>query len=338
MARPMTYESLSGLNKSAAIILSISNKSRSAILGALPDREVRELSLAMSNLGPMDPHLVDFILEEFIEGILGGKGIMGDFEQTRKMLEETLGRDRTQMILEGVESDQSEIWDKLSQVKQDSFASFLSHEKPQTIAVILSRINAAQSAGILKILPEKLAEDVVMRMLKTTSIKKETLNEIQNSLKIEFVEDVGHRGKRQDPHKVLAEIFNAFDNQTESFFMDFLGKENPESADRVRALMFTIDDLKRIDRSDMQKVLREIDKSSLALALKGLSDPLKEIFFSNMSERAAKFLKEDMLALGSVRLRDVEIAQKGILSVVKQMEYDGEITISERSGDNDFIV
>jgi flagellar motor switch protein FliG len=178
----------------------------------------------------------------------------------------------------------------------------------------------------------------MVRILKTSSVKKEVLNELQRSLKIEFTEEMERSGRGSDPHKVLAEIFNALDRQTEEHFMGVLETTVPEAAERIKALMFTFDDLNRLDRAGIQRVIREVDKSLLAMALKGVADAVKDLFFSNMSERAGKLLREDIAALGSVRLRDVEEAQVQIMMIVKQMVQTGELLLSETSEADELIV
>jgi flagellar motor switch protein FliG len=338
MVRIFEGRLVSGWDKSAALLLAISDESRKMIFEHFSESEIRQVSLSITNLGVVEQQIVDSVLKEFQDIFQKGRNIIGGFDETRRMLENTFGIDRARMMLEGVDEGKSGVWEQLSHIKEDLLLKFLKKETPQTIAVILSRILPSQSATILKMLPEEISHDVMMRILKTSSIKKEVLGELQRSLKMEFMEEMDKKGRTPDSHKVLAEIFNAFDRQTEENFMKILEENIPESAERVKSLMFTFNDLIRLDKTSLQIVIREVDKGILALSLKGVSETIKNLFFSNMSERAGKLFKEDMASLGSVRLKDVEDAQAQIITTIKNLEQSGQITISETSEDDNFIV
>ncbi len=320
---------ISGLGKASVLLLALSEESRKAIFEELADQEIRELSQAMSNIGILEPEVVETILTEFLDTACKGGSVIGNTEQTGKILSNILGSRRAEELLGVEDEEKSGVWEQLSHVKQDVLVGFLRHEQPQTIAVILSRVSPVQASEVLRALPEDLAFEVIVRMLKTTSIKKEVLTELQRSLKVEFVEELDRAGNSLDPHKVLAEIFNAFDRQTEGHFMRVLEQSVPDAAERVKSLMFTFDDLVRINGIGIQKLIREMDKTVLAMALKGVNEKIKDLFFSNMSERASKLFQEDIQALGSVRLRDVEEAQKQVLEFVKQLEKEGELFIDD---------
>lgn len=337
MVRIIEGRLVSGWDKASALLLAISDECRKILFSSLEDREIRDLSVSMSSLGVVDSQVVDSVLVEFLEIMQRGKNVIGGFDETRKMLESMFGPERAKLVLEGLDEGKAGVWDQLSHVQEDILLKFLQKEKPQTIAVILSRVSPTQSANILKMLPEEVALEVVVRILKTSSVKKEVLLELQRSLKIEFMEEVERSARGADPHKILAEIFNALDRQTEEHFMGVLESTLPESAERVKSLMFTFDDLVRLDRPGIQRVIREVDKGLLAMSLKGVSDQIKDLFFSNMSERAAKLLREDIAALGSVRLRDVEEAQTQVMVTVKQLVQTGEIALAETSESDELI-
>jgi flagellar motor switch protein FliG len=145
------------------------------------------------------------------------------------------------------------------------------------------------------------------------------------------------RTARRDSHEMMAEIFNALDRNTENRFMTLLEERNRDSAERIKALMFTFEDLQKLDPSGIQTLLRNVDKDKLGTALKGSSEQIKEMFFSNMSERAAKILREDMNAMGPVRLRDVDEAQMEMVNLAKDLAAKGEIVISEGGADDELI-
>jgi flagellar motor switch protein FliG len=228
------------------------------------------------------------------------------------------------------------MWDKLGNVNETVLANYLKNEYPQTVAVVLAKIKPDHASRVLGVLPEKFAMEVIMRMLRMETVQKDILDQVENTLRTEFMTNLA-RTARRDSHELMAEIFNNFDRSTENRFMTAIEERNRESAEKIKQLMFTFEDLVRINTAGIQQLLRRIERDQLGLALKGASDPVKELFFKNMSERAAKMLREDMEAMGPVRLRDVDEAQAAIVSIVKTLADAGEILVSG-SGDRDELV
>jgi flagellar motor switch protein FliG len=176
-------------------------------------------------------------------------------------------------------------------------------------------------------LPEEVAIETVQRMLRMELVQKEILNEVEQTLRAEFMSNLA-RTDRRDNHEIMAEIFNSLDRSTETRFLELLEERNKEAADRVRALMFTFEDLAKIDGPGIQILLRKVDNGKLGLALKGASEKVRELFFANMSERASKILRDDMETMGPVRLRDVEDAQAMLVNSAKELAAAGEIFIA----------
>jgi flagellar motor switch protein FliG len=222
-------------------------------------------------------------------------------------------------------------WEKLGNVSEEVLAGYLKNEYPQTIALVLSRIKPDHAARVLTVLPEDLALEVVMRMLTMDAVKKEVLEGIEKTLRLEFMGNLA-KTQRRDSYEMMAEIFNNFDRNTEARFTKVLEERDTEAAERIRALMFTFEDLKKIDRNGIQALMRGIDKDKLAVALKGASETVKSLFFDNMSERAAKILREDMESKGPVRIRDVDEAQMAIVNAAKELASKGEIVIADAGG------
>jgi flagellar motor switch protein FliG len=228
------------------------------------------------------------------------------------------------------------MWDKLGNVNETVLAAYLKNEYPQTVAVVLSKIRPEHAARVLTCLPEDFAMEVVMRMLRMEAVQKDILDKVENTLRVEFMSNLA-RTNRRDSHEVIADIFNSLDRQSETRFLTSLEERSRDSAERIRALMFTFDDLAKLDPGGVQTLLRNSDKNKLGLALKGASDVLRDMFFSNMSERAAKILKEDMEAMGPVRLRDVDEAQMELVQTAKGLAESGEIVLSDNKGDDELI-
>jgi flagellar motor switch protein FliG len=203
-------------------------------------------------------------------------------------------------------------------------------------AMVLSKIKAEHAARVLSVFPEELSLEVITRMLGMEAVKKEVLDGVEKTLRLEFMNNLA-KTQRRDTHEIMAEIFNNFDRNTESKFMGVLEQKNAEAAERIRALMFTFEDLKKVDPSGMQTLLRNVPKEKLSIAMKGASETIKELFFKSMSERAAKLLREDMEALGPVRLKDVDEAQMAIVQAAKDLSAKGEIVIAGDSGGDQLV-
>ena len=189
------------------------------------------------------------------------------------------------------------MWEKLSNVQEEVLANYLKNEYPQTIAVVLSKLKPEHAARVLAILPEDMALDVVSRMLKMEAVQKEVIERVEQTLRIEFMSNLSQT-RRRDAHEVMAEIFNNFDRQTETRFITSLEEDNRESAERIKALMFTFDDLVKLDAGSAQTLMRHVDKDKLGIALKSANEEVRAFFLGNMSSRAAKMLMDDMAAHG----------------------------------------
>jgi flagellar motor switch protein FliG len=189
---------------------------------------------------------------------------------------------------------------------------------------------------VLSILPENFAMEVVMRMLRMEAVNKEIEKDVERVLRTEFMSNLA-RTNRRDAHEMMAEIFNHLDRATESRFLSALEERNKDSAEKIRSLMFTFEDLARIDPAGVQTLLRAVDKDKLTIARKGASEELTDRFFSNMSERAAKLLREDMQSLGPMRLKDVEEAQTAMVTAAKDLADRGELVIGGSGGDDQLV-
>jgi len=228
------------------------------------------------------------------------------------------------------------MWDKLGNVNESVLANYLRNEYPQTVAVILSKVNTDHAARVLGVLPENFSLEVIMRMLRMEAVQKDILDHVERTLRTEFMTNLAS-ATRRDSHEHMADIFNNLDRNTEERFMTALDERNRESAERIRSLMFTFDDLVRLDASGIQLLLRQVEKDQLAMSLKGAAEDVKDLFFSNMSERAGKMMREDMEAMGAVRLKDVDEAQAAVVSNAKALADAGEIVISTGDEESEMI-
>ena len=331
------FRSVSGSQKAAMLMLSLGEEHAMRIFTLLDEDEIKELSQAMANLGSVDSEMVERLFVEFTERMSATGSLHGTLESTERLLAKALPRDQVDGILEEIRGPAGRtMWDKLGNVNEEVLANYLKNEYPQTVALVLSKVKPEHAARVLEMLPEDFAIEVVMRMLRMEMVQKDILDGVEKTLRTEFMSNLA-RTNRRDPHEMMAEIFNNLDRNNESRFLSALEDRNRTAAEKIKALMFTFEDLTKLDPSGMQTLIRSVDKSKMALALKGASDQLKDLFFSNMSERAGKLLREDMEAMGPVRLRDVDEAQTYLVNTAKELAAKGEILIADAKGDDELV-
>jgi flagellar motor switch protein FliG len=324
---------LTGPQKAAVVILAAGADHASRIFSRLEFEEIKDLTQAMASLGMVSGARVEAALKDFGDRFGQTSSLVGSFESAERLLTHVLDADKVATIMDEVRGPAGRtVWDKLGNVNETVLASFLKNEYPQTVAVVLSRIKPDHAARVIASLPEDVAIEAVMRMLRMEVVQKEVLSDVENTLRTEFMTNQA-RTQRRDNHEVMAEIFNYLDRSTESKILDMLEERHRESADKVRALMFTFEDLARLDALGIQTLLREIDTGKLAIALKGASQTVGDLFLANMSDRAAKIMREDMENMGPVRVRDVEEAQTALVSLAKELAASGEIFRAENKED-----
>lgn len=328
---------LTGIQRAAAVMLALGETNGGPLWAQLDESEVRELSTAMSQLGPIEPELVDDLLVEFVSMMSSSGGLVGNIDSTERLLAQLLPKERVGQIMEEIRGPAGRtMWDKLSNVQEQVLANYLKNEYPQTVAVVLSRLRAEQAARVLAIFPDDFALDVVRRMLAMEPVQKEILERIEKTLRSEFMAGLSQSSKR-DPHEQMAEIFNSFDRQTEARFLTKLEEAAKDSADRIKQLMFTFDDLGKLDSAGVQTLLRDAPRDKLAVALKGASETMRDFFMGNMSSRASKMLLDDIEAMGPVRLRDVDEAQSILVNLAKDLAASGQISIVKSKGEDELV-
>ncbi len=325
----MSRMMLTRQQKAAALMLALGEDHAARLFARMHEDEIRDLSVAMATLGTVPSAMIEELCLDFAEQLGQAGSLTGSFESTERLLLKTLPPDRVIQIMEEIRGPAGRtMWDKLGNVSEGVLANYLKNEYPQTVAVVLTKIKADHAARVLALLPEGFAMEVVMRMLRMETVQKEALEGVERTLKMEFMSNLA-RAARRDAHEMMAEIFNNLDRQAETRILTALEERNRDSAERIRGLMFTFEDLQRVDGTGLQALLRAVEKDKLALALKGASENLRELFMKNLTERAAKLLRDDIASLGPVRLRDVDEAQAMIVAIAKDMAAQGTITLQD---------
>ncbi|MGD9510007.1 MAG: flagellar motor switch protein FliG [Geminicoccaceae bacterium] len=289
-----SLERLSGAEKASIMMLALSEADVARLLGLLDHHEVMEISQAMAVIGRVEARVVEELLHEFNDRLARNGGVVGGFDATEKLLLRALDPGRAEAIMQEIRGPIGRtVWDKLAHVNEAVLASYLKNEYPQTAAVVLTRIDPAHAARVLTHLPDDFATEVVIRMLRMEVVQSEIVADVERTLRAEFMSNLA-RSNRRDNHELMAEIFNYFDRATESRFITALEERNKETADRIKALMFTFEDLGKLDPTGIQTLVRSAGNDRIAVALKGAGESLRELFLKNMSERAAKILRDDM--------------------------------------------
>lgn len=324
---------ITGAQKAAIVILSLTEENAARIFSLLSEEEIREVSHAMSHLGTIGHDMVENVLEDFSKDITATGNFSGNFHNTKNLLEKVLDPKHVEMLMEEIQGPQGKnTWEKLNNVNEDILALYLRNEHPQTAALVISKISPDHAAKVIVNLPEEFALEVMMRMMNMDSVKKEVLDRVERILRSEFISSLTKTQKR-DSFELMADIFNNFDRNSESKYMQLLESKNAELANKIKDLMFTFDDIIKIDSKGIQVILRTVDKTKLTLAIKGANDQIKELILSNMSQRAAKIVQDEIEALGPVKVKDVDEAQSEIIKVAKDLIAKGEIEVSEDGND-----
>ena len=330
------FRSLRGAQKAAIVMLALGDEQCGRLFSMMHEDEIRDVSAAMSQLGVVRAEVVERLCLDFMENLGSSGSLIGSYESTESLLMRTLPRERVAQIMEEIRGPAGRtMWDKLGNVNEQVLASYLKNEYPQTVAVVLSKVRPDHAARVLSLLPDAFAMEDVMRMLRMETVQKEVLDGVERTLRAEFMSNLA-RSTRRDSHELMAEIFNNLDRAAEALFVNGLEERSRESAEKIKSLMFTFDDLQRLTGPAVQVLLRSVEKDKLPIALKGASDKVKDLFLGNLSERAAKMLRDDIAALGPVKLRDVDEAQGGIVNLAKELAAQGQIEIG--GGKDDEVV
>ncbi|MEZ5669641.1 MAG: flagellar motor switch protein FliG [Alphaproteobacteria bacterium] len=332
-----TYEKLTGPDRVAILMLALGDEHVSKLFTEMQDEEIREISQHMASLGAVASEVVEQLFKDFAQGLMSSGALMGTYDSTERLLSKILPDKRVEQIMEEIRGPAGRtMWEKLANVNETVLANYLKNEYPQTVAVVLSKVRADHASRVLTNLPEGFAMEVVMRMLRMESVQKEVLDDVEKTLRNEFMSNLA-RTNRRDAHEMMADIFNNLDRSTESRFLSALEERNRDAAEKIKSLMFTFEDLGKLDATSVQKLMSKVPKDKLAMCLKGASESLRQLFVGNMSERAAKLMKEDMVAMGPVRLKDVDEAQSQMIAIAKDLAASGEIVINEGKGEDELV-
>ncbi len=326
---------LTGVQKTAILLLAMGDDYVQKIFKELDRDEIVKVSKAMVELETVPQEIVEAVLREFHETFLSGnKALVGGPSQAKRILSKVLDGESVEDIMKRLETEHKPPPFKgLENYSPNIMARILANEHPQTLALILGHLPPHQAAEVLKNLPPGVRPEVLIRLAKLESVPLEMLYEVDSVLR-EQLEAMGGEGQKVGGVQAVAEILNATERSIEEEVLAEIETESPQMAEEIRELMFVFEDIKNLDDRSIRELLKEVSNEELTLALKGASDELKEKFFSNLSERAATMIKEDLEIMGPVRLSDVEQAQRNIVRIVRQLEAEGRIVIAGKGGED----
>ena len=332
-----SFASMPGPQRAAALLLMLGEEEGAPIWQMLEEEEIKKVSHAMVQLGTLEATTVEKLIIEFVTKLSNSGGISSNFERTEALLLKIFPSDQVSLIMAEIKGASGKrVWASIAQVDPEILASFLRNEYPQTVAVVLSRVRADYAAKVLTILPEDFAIDVLNRMLRMETVQKEALRHIEETLRTEFVSTIAQTTRR-DAHELMAEVFNAFDRQTETRFLAAIDQANRGSAKKIRQLMFTFEDLLKLDPGSVQTLMRKVENDTLCRALKGADERVRAFFMRQMSTRAAKNLTDEMGSMGPIRLKEVDEAQAKMTELAKELAEKGEIMIAKNGGEEELV-
>ncbi len=332
---------LDGLEKSAILLIGLGAESSAQVLKSLSEKEVKALAAAISRQRQVPAEVAKGVLAEF-DGMVTAMedGAQGGVEYAASVLEQALGSRKAKEVLEDAQlhTHDSAVLQQLNKLDPKSLVEFLGQEHPQTVALVLARLEPPHAAQVLSGLRAELQPEVVLRMAQMDLTNPEVLQEIEAILDRRFTALSSQQGAVAGGTKAVAEIMNCLDRSTEKQVMAQVQEANGDLAETIRAQMFTFEDLTQVDDRGLQRLLKEIEQKDLVLGLKAASTDVCSKFYKNMSERAAGLVKEEISFLGPTRLRDVEEAQRRIVEVARRLEEEGALVIAGRGGQADELV
>ncbi|MEN6625617.1 MAG: flagellar motor switch protein FliG [Candidatus Sumerlaeia bacterium] len=338
--QPRTQDSnkpLTGLDKAAIMMLSFDESSASEVLKLMEEREIQRITGHASRLRKINMEQINSVREEFLVRLSDSSPLLISQarEQLKVILKKILPPERYEKFIEIVETgdELSEGFDSIKWIDSQSIASFLSHEHPQTIALVLAHLETDKAAEVLMGMPKPLQSDIILRIANLDRINPELVKEVQEVMITEIMASGASKSRRVGGSHAVAEILNNLDGQTEEAIFNAMEETDSEMAETIRELMFVFEDLVKIDDRGLQLVMKEVTNDVLTLALKTAPEELRAKIFKNISSRAAEMIKEDLATMGPAKLSDVEKAQQEIVKICRRLEAEGKLMLAGGGGE-----
>ncbi len=326
---------LQGIQKAAILLIALGPEKSASIFKHLKEDEIEELTLEIANTRSVTPQVKEEIIDEFYEVCLAQQYIAeGGISYAKELLEKALGSEKALNVIGKLTASlQVKPFEFIRKTDPSQLLNFIQDEHPQTIALILSYLPASQSSMIISALPPDRQSDVAKRIAVMDRTSPDVVKDVEKILESKLSSLVNQDYTIIGGVDAVVEILNSVDRGTEKHIMETLEIEEPELADEIRKKMFVFEDILLLDDRAIQRVLRDVENSDLAIALKGSNEEVQSAIFNNLSKRLAAMIKEDMEFMGPVRMKDVEEAQQKIVNIIRKLEDSAEIVISRGGGD-----
>jgi flagellar motor switch protein FliG len=334
----------SGPEKAAVLLMSLGEEAASKVLSHMDEREIQNIGNYMASLGEVDAKEMDDINKEFFDMVsfgMGGLGVSGvDF--LRNTLSKALDPEKAEEIINNITLPGDEMTlgggiDTVRSLEPQVISSFLINEHPQTAAIILAHLDPQVASKAIAELPEENRTEIMYRLATLERVTPTVIRELDESLQQEFRSSGVVSGNKLGGVEIVAKMMGGMDRTTEQSILTEMDEVDQPMADQIRALRFTFEDILKIDDPGIQLILKEINQEDLLVGLKTASDELKEKLFTNMSERGAMMMKDDLESLGPTKISDVEKGQQKVIAVIKKLEEDGKVSVGGGSGDDQLV-
>jgi len=337
--RPRSFEQLTPRQKAALLLMALDVDTSAKVFQGLRQQDIEQVSVEIAGLEAVPKDVTAKVIEEFYNLLVSRDYMLnGGVEYARLLLERTFGPEKSRELIEKVKMLSTvRGFDILKKADPQQLASFLSKEHPQTIALLLSHLPTNQSAEVLEQFPDDLRTDVIIRIATLGKVSPAIVQQIEQVVDQIAEQTLSQNLATAGGAQIVASILNLSPPAIAKTIMEQIEQTNAQLAQDIKRMMFLFEDLLMIDDRGIQRILREVDRRDLVLALRGADERLRAKIFKNRSERAAKVVKEELELMGPVKLKDVEAAQQRIVEVVKRLEEQEEITISGRGRDEVFI-
>ena len=322
---------LTQLQKAILVLVTMGEEAAVNVVRQFNNREIKQISGTVRSVANVSPEEVMEVLEEFLTEASGGTGFLSGGEAwIKSVIEKAIGTNKAQHLLRGIGPTQK-VFDSLFDIDSATLANLIRKEHPQTQALILAYLDPSKAAGVLPLLPPKDQVDIVLRIAKIGSIHPDLIQEIEAAL----MEEIQMMGTLTTTEAggvdMVVDMLNIMEKKNEKLIIAGMEQEDPKLAEEIKGMMFVFEDLVKLDDRALQQILRDVDSSSLVMALKGANEEMREKVYRNVSSRAAQMLKEDLEAMGPTRLAEVERAQSEIVRIALQLEEEGKISVTSSS-------
>ena len=326
---------MDGVEKAATLLITLGPEKSAKIFKHLKEEEIEQLTLEIANTSSVSPQTKEKVLSEFYEICLAQQYIAeGGIGYAKELLEKALGEEKAKDVIGKLTASlQVRPFEFIRKTDPSQLLNFIQDEHPQTIALILSYLPASQASMVVSSLPPEKQADVARRIAQMDRTSPDVIKQVEKVLERKLSSLVNQDYTIVGGVDAIVSILNSVDRGTERHIMETLEVEEPELADEIRKKMFVFEDILSLDDRAIQRVLRDVDNSDLALALKGATEEVQNVILNNLSKRLAVMIKEDMEYMGPVRMKDVEEAQQKIVNIIRKLEDSAEIVIARGGGD-----